>query len=167
MLHDRYEGQLCSIARALETVGERWTLLILRDLFLGLRRFEELQADLGIARNVLTARLEKLVGEGVVERHPYSQRPPRHEYRLTDKGRDLWPVVLSLAQWGDRHAPAPGGPPTVFEHAGCGGAVDAHRLCARCGAALEIGDVRALPGPGASPRHPLLRQGGEAAARAS
>jgi DNA-binding HxlR family transcriptional regulator len=159
VLHDRYPGQICSIARALEVVGERWTLLIVRDLLLGVRRFDDLQADLGIARNVLTARLEKLLDEGIVERHAYSQRPVRHEYRLTDKGLDLWPTVLALLHWGDRHAAAEGGPPTVLEHRGCGGAVGPHGTCERCGAPLERRDVIARPGPGAGPDHPLRRRG--------
>ena len=158
MLHDRYDTQVCSAARALEVVGERWTLLILRDVFLGVRRFDAIQRDLGIARNVLTARLDKLVAEGVLERRPYSERPLRHEYRLTDKGSDLWPVVMALVQWGDRHVPTPGGPPVVFEHEGCGGAVDEHRLCERCGAALDARDVRAYAGPGAPKEHPLPRR---------
>ena len=119
MLRADYDTQTCSVARALEVVGERWTLLILRDLFLGVRRFEAIQQDLGIARNVLATRLDKLVTEGVVKRHRYNERPPRDEYRLTEKGLDLWPAVVALMQWGDHHAPAPGGPPTVLRHRDC------------------------------------------------
>ena len=148
MLHRTYESQVCSVARALEIVGERWTLLILRDALLGVRRFDDFQASLGIARNVLTDRLGRLVEAGVLEKRAYSERPPRHEYRLTDKGRDLWPVVHALVTWGDRHE-APDGPPRVFLHRGCGGAVDDHRCCERCGAALEVRDVETVPGPGA------------------
>ena len=148
MLPARYDGQVCSIARSLEHIGERWTLLILRDMFLGVRRFDALQRRLGIARNVLTARLEKLVDEGIVERRPYSERPLRHDYRLTEKGRDLWPVLVALMQWGDRYA-APGGPPVVLRHLGCGGTLDDHRICERCGEALDVRDVQALRGPGA------------------
>ena len=103
MLKREYEGQTCSIARALEIVGERWTLLIIRDVFLGIRRFEELQASLGVARNVLTDRLNRLVGEGVLERVPYSERPTRYEYRLTAKGRDLNVALSGLRQWGDKY----------------------------------------------------------------
>src|SRR4051812_25620460 len=103
VLHRTYDDQTCSVARALEVVGERWTLLILRDAFLGVRRFDDFQADLGIARNVLTDRLGRLVNAGVLEKRAYSERPPRFEYRLTDKGRDLWPVVHALARWGDKH----------------------------------------------------------------
>src|SRR5688500_2876036 len=111
MLKRTYEGQNCSIARALELIGERWTLLIVRDAFLGLRRFDEFRQSLGVARNVLAERLDRLVQEGVLERVAYSERPPRFEYRLTDKGRDLAVPLLALMQWGDRHLPHP--PPRV------------------------------------------------------
>jgi DNA-binding HxlR family transcriptional regulator len=103
MLKRDYEGQNCSIARALEVVGERWTLLIVRDAFLGLRRFDEFQESLGIARNVLTDRLNRLVEEGILERVRYSQRPERHEYRLTAKGRELNIALTALRQWGDTY----------------------------------------------------------------
>ncbi len=158
MLRSDFDGQVCSVARALEVVGERWTVLILRDVFLGLRRFDEIRADLGIARNVLSTRLDKLVDEGVLERHRYQERPPRDEYRLTEKGLALWPVVVSLMKWGDEYAPAPGGPPVVMHHRDCGGEVTSHRTCARCGALLGARDVVASAGPGAAPEHPLKRR---------
>jgi DNA-binding HxlR family transcriptional regulator len=103
MLRRDYDGQNCSIARALEVVGERWTLLIVRDVSLGLRRFDEIQSDLGIARNVLTERLNRLVDEGILERVRYSERPERFEYRLTPKGRDLNIALAGLRQWGDKY----------------------------------------------------------------
>ena len=103
MLNRDYEGQNCSIARALEVVGERWTLLIIRDLLLGLHRFDELQESLGIARNVLTDRLNRLVEEGVVERVLYSERPERYEYQLTKKGLDLQIALTALREWGDEY----------------------------------------------------------------
>src|SRR5438093_52774 len=103
MLKSDYEGQDCSIARALEIVGERWTLLIVRDAFLGLRRFDQFQQSLGIARNVLTDRLNRLVDEGILERVRYSERPERFEYRLTPKGRELNIALTALRQWGDKH----------------------------------------------------------------
>ena len=103
MLKREYEGQNCSIARALEIVGERWTLLIIRDVFLGIRRFDELQESLGVARNVLTDRLNRLVDQGVLERVPYSERPTRYEYQLTAKGRDLNIALSGLRQWGDKY----------------------------------------------------------------
>jgi DNA-binding HxlR family transcriptional regulator len=158
MLGNQYTSQTCSIAGALEVVGERWSLLIVRDLMLGLRRFDEIQDNLGIARNVLQARLTRLIEHGVIEKRLYQERPPRHEYRLTEKGLDLWPTMVALMSWGDRHAGAPAGPPVLLEHRGCGGAVDEHRICERCGERLSVRDARAQPGPGASPEHPLLRR---------
>ena len=103
MLRNDYEGQNCSIARALEIVGERWTLLIIRDAFLGLRRFDQFQDSLGIARNILTDRLNRLVEEGILARVRYNERPERHEYRLTTKGRDLAVTLAGLRQWGDKY----------------------------------------------------------------
>lgn len=149
MLGNDYQGQNCSIARTLELVGERWTILVLRDVFLGVRRFEALQRDLGIARNVLAARLERLVAEGILEKTPYQEHPVRYEYRLTHKGRDLWPVMVELQQWGDRHSAPAAGPPVVIRHRDCGGTLGEHRACTRCGKQLELGDVRAEAGPGA------------------
>ena len=151
MLRSDYDTQVCSIARALEVVGERWTLLVLRDIFLGNRRFDALQGHLGIARNVLQSRLERLLEHGVIEKVPYQERPVRHEYRLTPKGIDLWPTIVSLLQWGDRHALAPAGPPVLLRHKECGGEVDGHRICTACGTPLEARDVRAVAGPGAAP----------------
>jgi DNA-binding HxlR family transcriptional regulator len=128
-----YDNQVCSVARALEAIGDRWTMLVIRDAFTGARRFEEFQQRLGIARNVLSDRLSRLVDEGILERRPYQERPERFEYRLTEKGLDLFPVLMSLMKWGDRHAPAENGPPMVVLHKGCGGEVDARLRCARCG----------------------------------
>jgi DNA-binding HxlR family transcriptional regulator len=157
MLGNDYSKQVCSIAGALEVVGERWSLLIVRDVFLGLRRFDEIQSDLGIARNVLQTRLTKLTEHGVLERRPYQERPLRYEYRLTDKGMDLWPSVFALMKWGDQYTAPAAGPPVLVEHRDCGGAVDEHRVCERCGMRLSARDVRAQPGPGATRDHPLLR----------
>src|SRR5271165_3466794 len=158
MLGNDYRTQICSIAGALEVVGERWSLLIVRDVFLGLRRFDQMQNHLGIARNVLQARLTKLIDEGVLERRLYEERPPRHEYRLSEKGLDLWPTVVALMQWGDRYAVPAAGPPVLLEHRDCGGAVDEHRVCEACGARLSVRDARAVPGPGAPADHPLFRR---------
>jgi DNA-binding HxlR family transcriptional regulator len=131
------------------------------------RRFDEMQANLGIARNVLQTRLTRLLEHGILEKRLYQERPPRYEYRLTEKGLDLWPAVVALMNWGDRHAATAAGPPVLLEHRDCGGAVDEHRICASCGARLSVRDVRALPGPGASAEHPLRRRGrGPAAAAA-
>jgi DNA-binding HxlR family transcriptional regulator len=131
-----YDNQVCSIARTLEAIGDRWTMLLIRDAFIGVRRFEEFQQRLGIARNVLTDRLSRLVDEGILEKRAYQERPPRFEYRLTEKGLDLFPVLMSLMKWGDRHEPAEGGPPMVVLHRGCGGEVDARLRCAVCGESI-------------------------------
>lgn len=154
MLGSDYGGQNCSIARSLELVGERWTILVLRDAFLGQRRFDQFQRSLGIARNVLAARLDRLVGEGILEKTPYRERPLRHEYRLTSKGLDLWPVIVELLRWGDRYAAPAAGPPIVIRHRDCGGDLGEHRICTRCGERLEVSDVRAEPGPGAGVYQP-------------
>jgi DNA-binding HxlR family transcriptional regulator len=157
VLRSDYDTQVCSVARALEVVGERWTLLVLRDIFLGNRRFDAIQRHLGLARNVLQSRLERLLEHGVIEKVPYQERPVRHEYRLTPKGIDLWPTIVSLLQWGDRHALSPAGRPVLLRHKECGGEVDGHRICTACGMPLEARDVRAVAGPGAAAGHPLLR----------
>jgi DNA-binding HxlR family transcriptional regulator len=153
MLPADYTSQNCSIARTLEVVGERWSILIVREAFLGIRRFDEYQRRLGIARNVLQARLERLVEEGIMRRELYQERPPRYEYHLTSKGVDLWPTVVALLKWGDRHA-APGGPPVIIEHKGCGGEVDDRRRCTKCGADLEPWHATARRGPGARAADP-------------
>jgi DNA-binding HxlR family transcriptional regulator len=148
VLHRTYEGQNCSAARALEVIGERWTLLILRNAFLGIRRFDDFQSDLGVSRGVLTARLQWLCDEGILERRRYQERPERFEYRLTQKGRDLWPVTMALTKWGDRYE-AEHGPPRLVLHRGCGGEVTDHSTCARCGSELTVRDVETRLGPGA------------------
>src|SRR5487761_1384304 len=109
----------CSVAQCLEVVGEWWSMLIIRDAFLGVTRFDQFQERLGISRNVLNQRLAYLVEHGVLEKVPYSEHPPRHDYRLTSKGRDLWPVLTTLRQWGDKYA-APDGPPLQVVHKSCG-----------------------------------------------
>ena len=163
MLGNDYEGQTCSIAATLEVVGERWSLLIVRDVLLGLRRFDQLQADLGVARNVLQTRLQRLVEAGVLEKRLYQERPQRYEYFLTEKGLDLWPTIVAMLQWGDKYA-APNGPPVILEHRDCGGAVDEHRICELCGARLTARDVQGFAGPGASASNPLRLRGAVKAA---
>lgn len=131
----------CSVAQCLEVVGEWWSMLLIRDAFLGVRRFDEFQERLGISRNVLTQRLNKLVDTGVFEKQPYQDNPVRYEYVLTDKGRDLWPVLTSMRQWGDLHA-APHGPPVRVFHRACGHAARFELHCADCGAQVTHRDVR-------------------------
>jgi DNA-binding HxlR family transcriptional regulator len=149
VLQRTYPNQICSIARTLEVVGERWTLLVLRDALFGLRRFDEFRASLGIASNVLAARLDRLCAEGLLQRQAYQTRPERHEYLLTDKGRDLAPVLLMIMKWGDRYYPNTTGPPRVAVHGGdCAGLLDDELTCDRCGLSVGFADVEMRPGPG-------------------
>jgi len=147
MLPRIYDNQNCSIARTLELVGERWTLLIIRDAFRGLHRFDDYQSSLGIARNVLSDRLGRLVDAGIFERVPYQDRPERFEYHLTAKGKELSVPLLALMHWGDRYL-APYGPPQLTEHAGCGGTVVERHVCSDCGVRLTAGQIHTRPGPG-------------------
>jgi DNA-binding HxlR family transcriptional regulator len=148
MLGRTYDSQTCSVARTLELVGERWTLLIIRDAFLGVRRFGDFAERLGVARNVLQDRLERLVEAGILQKVPYQERPLRHEYRLTDMGRDLWPSIVALLQFGDKYLAPPAGPPMLLLHRDCGGELDGRRVCKTCGTPVELRDVEAVPGPG-------------------
>jgi DNA-binding HxlR family transcriptional regulator len=150
MLQRDYPEQVCSIARSLEVVGERWTLLILRDTILGMERFEEFQESLGIATNVLTNRLKLLCDEGVLDRLPDPERPGRPKYVLTAKGRELGPALIMLMKWGDRHYPTPNGPPRLTLHAGCGGTIGPDLHCDRCGKQAGPGDFDLRSGPGAA-----------------
>lgn len=138
----------CSVAQALEVVGEWWTLLIVRDLLLGVTRFDALQHRLGIARNVLADRLAGLVEAGVVEKARYQEHPERFEYRLTPKGRDLWTVVAALREWGDKWA-APHGVPVQVVHRRCGHVTQVVPACSACGELLERRDLQMVVGPGA------------------
>ncbi len=139
----------CSIAATLSAVGDRWTLLILRDLFRGVRRFERLHRDLGIARNLLTDRLQRLVDLDIVYRVPYQDRPLRNEYRLTEKGVDLSPALVALMGWGDRWYAADG-PPTVLIHDACGTPLDQAVSCPHCHEPVDPAHIRSRPGPGRS-----------------
>lgn len=137
----------CSVARTLDVVGDKWTLLVLRDAFYGVRRFEDFTRDLGIARNVLTDRLGRLVEAGVLERRQYEERPPRFEYRLTAKGRELLPVVLAMMHWGDRWEDPVGSGPVDLIHDDCGATTHAVSTCAGCGGALTPFNVTVEPLP--------------------
>jgi DNA-binding HxlR family transcriptional regulator len=142
-----FSDMRCSVAQCLEVVGEWWTLLIVRDAFLGVTRFDELQQRLGISRNVLGQRLNRLVEAGVLAKVPYSEHPPRFDYRLTERGRDLWPVIDAMRQWGDKHA-APNGPPLRLIHEGCGQISEPQLVCSICSEPIGVRDVTAIPGPG-------------------
>jgi DNA-binding HxlR family transcriptional regulator len=148
MQHKSFADMHCSIAQCLEIVGERWSLLIIRDVFLGVTRFDDIQRRLGISRNILNQRLAHLVELGILTKVPYTEHPPRSDYRLTPKGRDLWPVITAMRQWGDSHA-APDGPPLQLIHRDCGQITDAHMTCSACGERVDAHNVKAIPGPGA------------------
>jgi DNA-binding HxlR family transcriptional regulator len=148
MLGNTYDSQVCSIARALELVGERWSLLILRNaLFAGSTRYGEFQRSLGIATNILTDRLDGFVDAGIMERRPSAERPDQPEYVLTPKGRDFAPALIALTEWGDRWA-APDGPPIRYRHGACGSEVTVEARCAACGELHDFDDIQGLPGPG-------------------
>ena len=137
----------CSVAQCLEVVGDWWTMLIVRDTFLGVTRFEDFQRRLGISRNILQQRLTKLVDTDILVRVPYSDHPPRADYRLTPKGLDLWPVLTAMRQWGDAHA-APDGPPVQIVHDACGSVTHLVMVCDVCGRPVGPRDVHAVPGAG-------------------
>jgi DNA-binding HxlR family transcriptional regulator len=148
MLGRTYDSEVCSIARALEVVGERWSVLIVRNaLFAGSTRFSDFQRSLGIATNVLKTRLDGFVEAGIMQRRQYSEQPDLYEYLLTDKGRDLAPALIALTEWGDRWA-APDGPPILYRHSICGSDVGHRVVCSTCGRVDDPAEVGALPGPG-------------------
>jgi DNA-binding HxlR family transcriptional regulator len=147
MARDDFGTMSCSMARALDVIGDPWTPLVLRDLYLGLTRFDELAADLGIARNLLVRRLDHLVDRGVVERRRYQHHPPRDDYRLTAAGRDIVPILMALTAWGDRWVGPTEGPPIRFRHS-CGKVVQPSVTCPACNQPFTLSSVTALPGPG-------------------
>ena len=131
----------CSIARTLEIIGEKWALLVVREVFLGNRRFDEMVRTIGAPRDTLAARLRSLVGAGILERRQYSEHPARYEYRLTEAGVDLYPVILTLMRWGDEHLAGDYGPPMVLEHR-CGHRLVAKVVCEACGEPAEARTTR-------------------------
>ncbi len=157
----------CPIARSLEEVGEWWSILILRDAFHGLRRFDEFEASLGVATNTLTRRLAHLVDNGLLERRRYSERPPRYEYVLTQKGRDFHPVLMAMLAWGNRHMADPGGPAVLAADRDSGAVIDPVMVDAATGRRLDPRDIRLIEGPSAGPevRSRLARAEAARAAR--
>jgi DNA-binding HxlR family transcriptional regulator len=164
VLPHTYSDQNCSIARTLEVVGERWTLLILRDAFLGVRRFDDFQVRLKISRNVLTGRLGNLVEVGIMRREPYQAKPARYDYVLTEKALDLWPTIVALAQWGAGHA-SPDGPPREFIHDECGTVLQAAARCPHCQQNVEARAAASKPGLGYKPNPTLPDELAEQLAR--
>jgi DNA-binding HxlR family transcriptional regulator len=159
MKWDETIDRSCPVARSLSLVGDRWTLLLILEVFLGSRRFEEFEALLGISPHLLSRRLARLVEEGILEKRAYQQRPVRHEYRLTDKGRDLFPVILALMQWGNRWTLDAATPPTALHHKSCDHAIEPQVICSECGDALRPRDLRVdLSGKLRAERRALLEQ---------
>jgi DNA-binding HxlR family transcriptional regulator len=138
------QPRVCSIARTLDVVGEKWALLAVREVFLGNRRFDEMIRRTGAPRDTLAARLRTLVASGILERRQYSEHPARHEYRLTEAGRDLYPVIVSLMRWGDKHLAGEDGPPLVLEHHS-GHRLEARLVCESCGDPVDPRDTRPVP----------------------
>ena len=138
----------CTIARSADILGDHWNLLLIRQACLGTRRFDDFQAELGIGRNILTQRLARLVEEGLLNRVAYQHHPPRQEYRLTDKGRDAYPILAAMAAWGDRWLTGPEGTPLVLHHTACEHDMHAVVVCSECEEPLDVRQVRAKAGPG-------------------
>ncbi|MDO9433401.1 MAG: helix-turn-helix domain-containing protein [Phenylobacterium sp.] len=144
--HDAGDDTLCPIAHSTGLVGDRWSILIVRELLMGQRRFQDLQAQTGATSQMLAARLKRLEADGLIERHPYSERPPRHEYRLTPKGVDLMPVILALRAWGERWCKPEGGQPaTRMFHRTCGSELELDGTCPACGGLVPWPDMRGQP----------------------
>ena len=149
MQRTNFGEMACSIARTLDVIGEPWSPLILRDVWVGLTRFDQIQADLGISRKVLAERLNHLVEHGVLERRPYDRRP-RYEYVLTDKGTELVDVLMVMVGWADRWLAGEAGPPVLYRHHACGEVSNVDLRCAHCRAPMHANDVEVLRGPGAA-----------------
>ena len=149
MQRTNFGEMACSIARTLDVVGEPWSPLVLRDVFVGMHRFEQIQADLGISRKVLTERLNHLVDHGVLERRPYDNRP-RFEYHLTRKGTELFDVLMVMVAWGDAWLAGEAGPPVLYRHHACGEVSHVELRCSHCGESMRADSIDVLPGPGAS-----------------
>lgn len=149
MQRTRFGDMACSISRTLDVIGEPWSPLILRDVYVGITRFEQLQQELGISRKVLTERLKWLVENDVLERREYSHRPPRHEYTLTGKGLELCDLLMVMVRWGDRWLAGEAGPPVLYRHHACGEISHVELCCSTCGRPMRASDIDVLPGPGA------------------
>jgi DNA-binding HxlR family transcriptional regulator len=141
----------CSIARTLDILGDPWSFLILRNVLVGMTRFDQIQRGLGISRKVLAERLAWIVEQGVLERRAYSEHPPRYDYTLTDKGRELCDVLIVIAGWGDRWTAGEAGPPVLRRHRSCGEAGHTELRCSECGEPLHASDIDFEPGPGYVP----------------
>lgn len=148
MARSSYDHLNCSIARTMEVIGDAWTPLILRDIAIGITRFDALQRDLGISRKVLSERLAALIEHGVLAREPYQDKPTRYDYHPTEKGADLAFVLLAMQSWGNRWEAGEDGPPMLVRHEPCGALIEAVPACSSCGERLVVGDLTPIPGPG-------------------
>jgi DNA-binding HxlR family transcriptional regulator len=151
---EAFASRNCSIAQPLSVLGERWSILVLREITLGHRRFDEMHGELGVATNVLSQRLGTLVDEGILEKRRYSDHPERFEYRLTDKGRDLMPILLAFLRWGDRYTAGRAGPPLETVHTECGHVFHMVPTCSHCDKEVKPTEIQPRPGPGATRRQP-------------
>ncbi|MGF6312789.1 DNA-binding HxlR family transcriptional regulator [Bradyrhizobium sp. i1.8.4] len=170
MKWDTLEEEPCSLARTVAVIGDRWSLLILRECFLRIRRFDDFQASLGITRHLLADRLKKLVRFGVLRKIPYQEAPKRYEYILTQKGLDLYPIIMSIVHWGNIHMVDARGRPMLHEHKTCNKMFDPVMVCSECGEPLTAKSVHVHPGPGArksSPVHARAQQRAKRAAASS
>ena len=149
MQRTNFGDMACSIARTLDVMGEAWTPLVIRDVFVGMTRFEQIQQDLGISRKVLTERLNHLVEHEVLERRPYDNRP-RYEYHLTARGTELFEVLMAMVGWGDKWLAGKAGPPVLYRHHACGEISHVDPRCADCGEPMHAADIDVLAGPGAA-----------------
>jgi DNA-binding HxlR family transcriptional regulator len=150
MQRTRFGDMACSIARTLDVIGEPWSPLILRDVYVGINRFDQLQKDLGISRKVLTERLKWLVRNDILDQREYSDRPPRHEYVLTRKGQELCDLLLVMVRWGDQWTAGEAGPPVLYRHHACGEISHIELHCSVCDQPMRATDIDILPGPGAA-----------------
>jgi DNA-binding HxlR family transcriptional regulator len=141
-------SERCSVARSVAVIGDRWTLMLLRDAFLGIRRFDDFERRLRISRSIIADRLKRLVDEGVLRREAYQENPVRHEYRLTDKGMALHPVIMAIVHWGDVHYAGEAGPPLLHRHKACGCDFSPVLACSECGEPVGARDVEVRAGPG-------------------
>jgi DNA-binding HxlR family transcriptional regulator len=151
MQRTQFGEMACSIARTADVIGEPWSPLIVRNIFIGITRFEQLQQSLGISRKVLAERLRWLTENGVLARREYSARPPRHEYVLTDKGLELFDVLMVMVRWGDKWLAGEAGPPVLYRHHACGQVSHVDLHCSACGEPMHATDIDVLPGPGSPP----------------
>jgi DNA-binding HxlR family transcriptional regulator len=154
MQRTQFGAMACSIARTMDVAGEPWSPLIVRNVFVGINRFDQLQENLGISRKVLAERLRSLTDAGVLERREYSASPVRHEYVLTEMGTDLVEVLMVMVRWGDRWLAGPAGPPVLYRHRGCGKIGHAELHCSECGQPMRPAEIDVLPGPGAAALRP-------------